>query len=226
MIFLDKSSSILVAGNQEIMLKISAANGQVIQETQTPSKYVMMKYCRYICAATFSGSVDFLDPESLVVLKQWQAQTSGFSGIDAKSDFLVTCGWTQRNFGALAPDPIAKVFDLKKMEQAPPISFPAGAAFVQIHPKMSTTCVIGSRSGQLQVVDMMNANTSNIRYLPSQLDDFIMSPSGNIWILVDQLNVIHVWGAMGKLAFNENPDETEFADETAPVPYLDVDSDS
>ena len=224
MIFLDKGSTILIAGNQDTMLKINVMNGQIIQEISTSSRYFILKYCRYICAATFSGYVDFLDPDSLVVVKKWAGQDSGFSAIDAKSDFLVTCGWSQRNFGALAPDPIAKVFDLKKMEQSRPISFPAGAAFVQIHPKMSTTCVIGSRSGQLQVVDTMNENTSNIRYLPSQLEEFLMSPSGNIWILVDQQNIIHIWGAMGKLNFNEHPDDTEFADEIAPVPYMDLDS--
>ena len=225
MILIERNQTILVAGNQNVMLKVNVNNGQVVQEIETPSKYSLMKYCRYICAATVTGSVDFLDPDTLTIVRQWQAQTSTFSRIDARSDFLVTCGWTQRSTGVLAPDPIAKVFDMKKMEQAPPISFPAGAAFVQIHPKMSTTCVIGSRSGQLQVVDMMNANTSNIRYLPSQLDEFIMSPSGNIWILVDQANCVHVWGAPTKVNFNETSEDTEFASDASQVSAFGIDED-
>ena len=224
-ILLDRGSSLLVAGNQDKLIKVNVATGHVIQEIETQSRYAMMKYCRYICAATIEGSVDFLDPETLVIHKQWRAQTSRFSAIDAKSDFLVTCGWTQRSYGTMAPDPIAKVYDLKKMEQVPPISFPAGAAFVQIHPRMSTTCVVGSRSGQIQVVDIMNPNSSFVRFTATQLEDFVMSPSGNAWVLVDQQNILHVWGAVQKLNFNEHPQDTEFADEIPPMPSYDLDQD-
>lgn len=226
MTFLDKGSFLLAAGDQDVMFKIDVDKGSIVEEIPTQHRYSMMRFCRYVCAATNSGAVNILNPQTLELMRTWQAHTSNISDMDAKTDFLVTCGWATRPYGhPIQADTMAKVFDLKSMKQLPPISFQAGAAFVQIHPKMSTTSVIGSRNGQLQIVDIMNPNTSNLYYLSAHIESFIMSPSGNIWAMADRDNVLHIWGSQNNLQFNEVTLATEFADPPDSVPYMNVDDD-
>lgn len=227
MTFSNKGKCVLIAGSQDSMLKINVDNGEVIQQITTSSHYMMMRQWRsHICAATDTGSVDILDAETLSVRKQWNAHSSRVADMDAKNDFLITCGWTVRSHGGPAPEPIAKVFNLRNMEQFPPISFPAGASFVQIHPKLHTTCVVGSRNGQLQVIDITIPEApANIRYMLTHVDTLIMSPSGNIWLMVDDQNTLHLLGASEKLNFNDNPEPTEFAAESEPRPFISIDSD-
>lgn len=124
-------------------------------------------------------------------------------------------------------DILAKVFDLRKLEQLPPVPFPGGAAFVQMHPRMSTTSVIASQSGQLQVVDLMNPNTSNLHQanLMSYMLNLVLAPSGAAWALTDQENSVHLWGSQKKLQFSEYVNPIEYADEVAPLPSLSLDSD-
>lgn len=188
----------------------------------TDHEYTIMKYCRYICAATNTGLVNFLDPETLTVIKSWQAHTASINDMSAQNNYLVTCGWSTRPYGPPMLDILAKIFDLRKLEQLPPIPFPGGAAFVQMHPKMSTTSVVASQSGQLQVVDLMNPNTSNLHQanLSSYMLSLVLAPSGAAWALTDQENMVHIWGPQKKLQFTDYAHPTEFADEVVPAPLM------
>ena len=223
MSFLRKDSPfILVAGGQSPMYKIDAEKGQVVEEIPTNAQYTMMKLSRYICAATSTGSVDFLDPGTLKVIKTWQAHSSKINSMDIKTDYLLTCGWSAKSYGPPQLDHIVKVFDIKNLEVLAPISFPSGAAFVQIHPRMSTTTLIASQHGQLHLVDFMNPDNTAMLYvqLASVVTSMMISPSGNVWAIVDQDDVIHLWGSPEKLQFTEAPKPTEFADEVLHVPPL------
>ena len=129
----------------------------------TEDNYTMMKRSRYICAATTSGSVNMLDPNTFKVIKTWKAHAAAISDMDAQNNFLVTCGYSPRHQQSYMLDPLANVYDLRMLRPLPPIPFHAGAAFVRMHPKMSTTSIVASQNGQLQVVDLMNPNTVNLR---------------------------------------------------------------
>ena len=229
MTFLGKDNQfILAAGCQKIMYKIDADRGQIVEAIPTDSEYTILKNCRYICAATNLGSIEFLDPLNLQVIKKWQAHTSKINCMDAKTEFLVTCGWSNRPFGPPQLDALAKVFDLKKLEQLPPMPFPTGAAFAQIHPKMSTTSVLGSHNGQVQIVDLMNPNGATIMFhvpVTRSMTLMAMSPSGSAWAIADQDNAIHLWGSPEKLQFAETFNPTEFADPAARVRPIAVDED-
>lgn len=193
----------------------------------TIHKYTMMKYCRYICAGTNTGLVNFLDPETLQVIKSWQAHTDTIYTMDAQNSYLVTCGWSTRPYGQRSLDAFAKVFDLRKLEQLPPISCPGGAAFVQMHPKMSTTGIIASQFGQMQVIDLMNPGASHLHMANvSAMLSLVVAPSGDAWAFHDQENQIHLWGPFSplkKMQFVEHPNPTEFADEAAPLRPMAVD---
>ncbi|KAL8693931.1 MAG: hypothetical protein Q9218_001345 [Villophora microphyllina] len=189
---------------------------------------MMMKFCRYICAGTDSGAVNFLKPETLEIVHSWQAHTAKLSDMDAQSQYLVTCGWAERPHGQPTLEYFAKVYDLIKLKQISPIPFHGGAAFVQMHPKLSTTSILSSRTGQLQVVDLMNPYTSNLHQanLATFMSHLVLAPSGAAWALADLDGAVQIWAASrSKLQYTESATPTEFADEIQPLPPMAIDSD-
>jgi PAB-dependent poly(A)-specific ribonuclease subunit 2 len=123
----------------------------------------MKRAGQYLCAATKNGGIHILDSNSLSVIKVFEGHTGSINDMDAKGDFLATCGWSPRQQFAYMLDPFTNVFSLKTLKQLPPIPFQTGAAFVQMHPRMSTTAFIASQNGQMQVIDLMNPDSANLR---------------------------------------------------------------
>lgn len=175
-----------------------------------------MKYCRYVCAGTNKGAVHLLDPGTLNIINIWQAHSTAINWMDAQNNYLVTCGWSTRPNGARMLDAFAKVYDLRDKKQLAPISFPPGAAYVQMHPRMSTTGVIASQGAQIQIIDIHDPNTSNLHYAgimyPNLLLGLVMAPSGEAWGMIDKENAVHLWGSAERLQFAETKNATEFAD--------------
>ena len=186
-----------------------------------------MKLCRYICAATNTGAVHFLNPETFDLIKTWQAHHSEIHDMDAHSNYLVTCGKAPRPYGPQSLEHFAKVYDIQKLQQLSPINFPGGAAFIRIVPKLSTTAVIATQTGRLQVVDLMNPDTVNLHQADvAFIRTLILAPSGSVWAMLDQDNNIRLWGgSREKMRYAENPNPTEFADDARPVTFMGFDSD-
>lgn len=228
MSFLRKESPfILVAGGQSPMYKIDVEKGQIVEEIPANAHYTMMKLSRYICAATSTGSVDFLDPVTLEVIKTWQAHSSKINSMDVRTDALLTCGWSKKSYGPPQLDHIVKVFDIKNLEVLAPLPYPSGAAFVQIHPRMSTTTLIASQHGQLHLLDFVNPDNATMLYVQVlSVTSISISPSGNLWAIVDQDDTIHLWGNPENLQFTVAAEPTEFADEALGARSMGVDDDS
>lgn len=182
----------------------------------------MMKRGRYICAATNNGCIHLLDPISFAVVKTWNAHSALVNDMDAQHDFIVTCGYSRRGGQNYMLDPFLNVFDIKKMSSMPPIPFPAGAAYVRMHPRMLTTSIVVSQSGQIHVVDLMNPNTSNVRQanVLTYLSMFEIAPSGEAMVLTDPECHIHLWGSPTKLHFVDLPTPIEFATPEEPLPPI------
>jgi PAB-dependent poly(A)-specific ribonuclease subunit 2 len=172
-----------------------------------------MKRSRYICAATKNGSINILD-SNFGVLKTWSAHAALINDMDAQHDFIVTCGYSLRQQQSYMLDPLVNVFDLKNMQSLPPIPFPAGAAYVRMHPKMSTTTIIISQLGQMHIVDLMNVNTSNVRQanILTYLSMFEIASSGEAYALADAECNVHLWGSPSRIRFADLSNPTEFAD--------------
>ncbi|KAI2469613.1 PAB-dependent poly(A)-specific ribonuclease subunit PAN2 [Annulohypoxylon bovei var. microspora] len=208
------TAEILVAGEQDKMLVIDTNKGEISKQIPTEHKYTIMRRSRYICAATPTGAVHIIDSVSFQVIKVWNAHTAAINDMDAQHDFIVTCGYSIRHGGNYMPDPFVNVFDLKNMISMSPIPFPAGAAYVRMHPRMSTTSIVMSQIGQMHVVDLMNPNTSNVRQANS-LSYFSMieiASSGEAVVLADGDCYIHLWGSPNKIHFAEFPTPIETAD--------------
>jgi PAB-dependent poly(A)-specific ribonuclease subunit 2 len=180
---------------------------------------------QYICAANYTGAIHFLDPSTLKVVKIWQAHLGVINDMDAKADYLVTCGLSPRQQHGMMHDPLANVFDLKTLTPLPPIPFQPGAAFVRMHPKMSTTSIVASQTGQLQVVDIMNPHTVNLKQAHIYDNNFLtaveLAPSGEALALASSMCQIHLWGSPSRLKFAEFSNPMTFPDTLAPVPALD-----
>jgi PAB-dependent poly(A)-specific ribonuclease subunit 2 len=164
-----------------------------------------MKSSRYICAATKTGSVDLLDPNNLNIVKTWQAHGSVINDMDAQGDFIVTCGAStkQQTTQPFMYDPFVNVFDVKNMTSMKPMPFPPLAAYVRLHPRMLTTSIVVSQHGQVHVVDLLNPNTTNVRYV--QIAQFIsmfeIAPSGEALAMADADSLIRLWGSPSKIRF-------------------------
>ena len=182
---------------------------------------IMKKGGQFICAASDSGAVHFLDPNTLEVVKTWEAHNGWINDMDSKADYLVTCGWSPRQQHGYMLDPLANVFSLKTLQPLPPIPFQPGAAFVRMHPRMSTTCIIASQAGQLQVVDIHNPNTANLKqarvFDSTYLTWLELAPSGEALALATSVCQIHLWGSPTKMQFAEFSNPTAFSDPT-PTP--------
>ncbi|XXG95724.1 poly(A)-specific ribonuclease [Hypoxylon texense] len=221
------TAEILVAGEQDKMFVIDTNKGEITKQLPTEYKYKIMRRSRsrHICAATSTGAVHIIDSVSFQVTKIWNAHTAAINDMDAQHDFIVTCGYSMRQNGNYMPDPFVNVFDLKNMVSMSPIPFPAGAAYVRMHPRMSTTSIVMSQIGQMHVVDLMNPNTSNVRQANS-LAFFSMieiASSGEAVALADLDCFIHLWGSPNKLHFAEFATPIELAEPT-PGPRLEFDS--
>ena len=189
------------------------------------AQYTIMKRAgQYLCAATKKGGIHILDSGTLSVIKIFEGHTGSISDMDAKGDFLATCGWSPRQQYGFMLDPFTNVFSLKTLKQLPPIPFHTGAAFVRMHPRMSTTSIIASQNGQMQVIDLMNPDSANLRQInlyDSYLTGFEMAPSGEAFALADSNCHIHLWGSPSKVHFPEYTNPTEFADPSMPLPSMD-----
>jgi PAB-dependent poly(A)-specific ribonuclease subunit 2 len=173
-----------------------------------------------------------LDLTTFKAIKKWKAHTV-ITDMDVQSDFLVTCGHSNRQQHTMTGatimlDPLANVFDLKSLAPLPPIPFHAGAAFVRMHPRMSTTGIVASHHGQMQVVDLMNPNAVTLRQanLSSFLTHLELAPSGESLVMADQDCLLHLWGALGRARFTDMSTATEFADVPAPLPQIDWHADT
>lgn len=173
-----------------------------------------MQRSRYICGATKTGTVNILDSITFSVIKAWTAHSALVSDMDAQHDFIVTCGFSVRQLGNYMLDPLVNVFDLKNMKPLPPIPFPAGAAYVRLHPRMSTTCIVVGQTGQMHIVDLMNVNTSNVKQANclTYLTHLEIAPSGEAIALADAECNIHLWGSPSRIRFAELSNPVDFPD--------------
>ncbi|RDL37203.1 PAB-dependent poly(A)-specific ribonuclease subunit PAN2 [Venustampulla echinocandica] len=217
------ASEILVAGLQDQMFTIDVDKGTITKQIPTNDHYTIMKRSRYICAATKGGSVNILDSVTFNLIKTWNAHSSLINDMDAQHDFIVTCGYSLRQQQSYMLDPLVNVFDLKNMISMSPIPFPAGAAYVRMHPRMSTTSIVVSQLGQMHIVDLMNVNTSNVRQanVLTYLSMVEIAPSGEAIALVDGESNLHLWGSPSRTRFAELSNPVEFAEPEETVQPLD-----
>ena len=119
-------------------------------------------------------------------------------------------------------DPIVNVFDLRMHRSLPPIPFHAGAAFVRMHPKMSTTGIVISQTGQFHVVDIANHNAVTLHHANTAqyLSCTDLAASGEALVFVDVENTAQLWGSPEKIRFTDIATPVEWPDVPVPPPVV------
>ena len=179
---------------------------------------------QYICAATSDGTVHIMDPPTCNITRTWKAHSGWINDMDVRSEILVTCGWSPRQQHGFVLDHLANVFDLKTLMPLPPVPFPPGAAFVRMHPRMSTTCIVASQSGLMYAIDIMNPDAPSMKHaniFETHLRSLDLAPSGEALALTDAQCTIHLWGSPSKIQFTDYSSPTDFADEAPAVQSID-----
>ncbi|TKA82829.1 hypothetical protein B0A55_01049 [Friedmanniomyces simplex] len=220
------SEEIVVAGCQQQMYRINFEKGTML-ETVSPSPvpYTMMRRsAQYICASAHDGSIHLLDPNTLAVVQTWQAYAGTVNDMDARGDYLLTCGWAQQQYGGLGLERLVRVYDLKQLKPAAPISFQQGAAFVRMHPKLSSTCIVLSEWGAINSIDVQNQDVPVMRFAPmfdAQVTGLDILPSGKGFVMSDSHCQVVLWGSQSKVRFTEYSKTTEFPDPQMQSKHLD-----
>lgn len=212
MAFTAISNLLMVAGCQNTFYIIDIEKGCIVSTHSSEARYILMKRCRHICAATDDGFMHIIDASTYLVLRSWKAHSSRVSDMDARHDYLVTCGVSVRpQMNTTMIDPFVSVYDLKALKPLPPIPFHAGAAHVRLHPKLSATGFVASNTGQMQVVDLLNPVNVMLRQVSVQyMVEMELASSGDALIVNDLSGMIYLWGSPTKVKFNNMSKETEF----------------
>ncbi|KAK3113725.1 poly(A)-specific ribonuclease [Teratosphaeriaceae sp. CCFEE 6253] len=228
MSFLGKGSSceeIVVAGCQEQMYRVNVETGAVLETIASPVPFTILRRSgQYICASGHDGSIHILDQKTLDVVRKWQAYAGTVNDMDARGDYLLTCGWAQQQHGGLGLERLVRVYDLKQLKPAAPMAFQQGAAFVRMAPKLSSTCIVFSEWGAISSIDVQNHDMPTLRY--AQMFDALVTglelmPSGRGFVMSDSQSHLVLWGSPSKLPFTEFSKPTEFADAPALSKHLD-----
>lgn len=142
----------------------------------------------YICAATSKGTINLLDIKTLEVAGTLQTGTSSVNDMVGSNQYLVTTCWVTQAQGTPKLNIVANVYDITRKTQLAPIAAQAGAAFVQLHPLMSTTCIISSQHGSIQTVDIMNpgmAISQSSVAIQTHISGMVLAPSGEALAIID-----------------------------------------
>ncbi|RHZ79406.1 hypothetical protein Glove_146g43 [Diversispora epigaea] len=215
------NSEILAAGSQQDMLVVNLARGTVVKKIESDCEIVVMRKSRLLCCGSSSGEVILRDPRTYKVEHKILAHTGTISDIDTTGNLLLTCGFSTRH-GNLIIDPIVKVYDIRTMRPLVPLSFPPGPCFLKMHPKLSTTVFIASRSGQFHICDVGNVSYTHFYQAntTSYINSFDLSTSGEMLAFGDAANVVHIWGDRKNSKINAFSHPSELPDVPAPKPNI------
>ncbi|KAK9240841.1 ubiquitin carboxyl-terminal hydrolase-domain-containing protein [Lipomyces kononenkoae] len=207
------TSEVVVAGQNPGLLRVNVDRGSIINEVPSDDGFtVMRRGGRLICAGSNRGEVVLIDPVSLQTIRKIPGHSGGLADLDTHDNVLLTCGQTHRGTSYLL-DPLLNIYDLRTFRPQPPVPFPAGAAHVRMHPKMSTTCLVSSVTGQLQMLDFFNPAhaylyQANISYVTG----LEFSTSGDYFALAGNTGSVQIWGTSESSQFTEFGRQIEWND--------------
>ncbi|KAK9492754.1 ubiquitin carboxyl-terminal hydrolase-domain-containing protein [Lipomyces doorenjongii] len=207
------TSEVVVAGQGPGLFRINVDRGSMVNEVPSDDGFtVLRRGGRLICGGSTRGEVVLIDPVSLQIVRKIPAHSGGLADLDTHDNVLLTCGQTHRGTSYLL-DPLLNIYDLRTFRPQAPVPFPAGAAYVRMHPKMSTTCLVSSVTGQLQMLDFFNPAhaylyQANINYVTG----LEFSTSGDYFALAGNPGSVQIWGTSESSQFTEFGRQIEWND--------------
>ncbi|KAG1748914.1 PAB-dependent poly-A-specific ribonuclease subunit PAN2 [Suillus paluster] len=147
-----------------------------------------------LLAALTDGHVRAYDPRTALLRENGEhsvlAHSSGVQDLQASGNYFYTIGWGIR---------LVKVYDLRTMRPLPPIPFQDGPAFINILPKHSSSLVVTSAQGLVNVVDVSDySNVSGFYQLDttSYISSTAVSSNGSFLAFGDALGAVHLMTAI------------------------------
>ncbi|THH31551.1 hypothetical protein EUX98_g2646 [Antrodiella citrinella] len=211
------------------LLAINSQTGDVVRKVSAMSIYSHLVHTHsFLVSASSDGSIRTHDVRSNQdVLHTATAHTSGIQAMQASGNFIFTIGAGIRQ-GRPFPDPLVKVYDIRTMRPLPPVPFSGGGpSFLDRLPNRSSTIIVTSSEGLVNVVDVSNPADSEFYQLatPSYLTSAAVSSTGTFMAFGDSDGCIHLLTAaedgidMPLNGFEGQP--IEWADTPEPLPEVD-----
>lgn len=228
------SHDIVIAGIKRGMAIINIEKGEITEFLDNGCEDVtIMRSTRHgkaLICGTSHGEIRIHDATDPVcpALHRMQAHSGSISDLTICGGSILTCGYHLR-YGTYNLESMVKVFDMRTLRPLIPIQFVAGPSFLRSHPKMTTSVMMLSQSGQLQTVDVGNPADLSLRQLTamSYLTSFDISSSGDALVYTDAENNIHLWAVSHNVEprFSNLPSQTVFADFLNDPPSIDMSDD-
>ncbi|KAF8969950.1 ubiquitin carboxyl-terminal hydrolase-domain-containing protein [Flammula alnicola] len=156
-----------------------------------------------------------------------KAHARSIQGIQTTGNFVFSIGMGERpvKHSRPFPDPLVKVYDLRTMRPLPPIPFSAGPAFIHAIPKKTSSLVVISNQGLINVVDASNPSASNEFYqldIPTYITSTSISPTAAYVAFGDAEGTVHLLSqADNNIPFNGFEGQpVPWADTAAPSPDI------
>ncbi|KAH7889997.1 PAB-dependent poly-A-specific ribonuclease subunit PAN2 [Phlebopus sp. FC_14] len=196
------SNLVAAATNVPEVFLLNSMTGNTIRQAPVPSVITNLQFSHSaLLSASADGFVRVHDARTGVLKESGdcsvQAHSAGVQDLQATSNFFFTIGWSLRR-GHEFPDPLVKVYDLRTMRPLPPLPFSDGPAFINLLPKHSSSLVVTSVQGLVNVVDVSDfGNTSGFYQLDttSYITSAAVSSNGSYLAFGDADGLIHLMTA-------------------------------
>ncbi|EIN08045.1 hypothetical protein PUNSTDRAFT_70027 [Punctularia strigosozonata HHB-11173 SS5] len=109
-----------------------------------------------------------------------KAHAGSFQGLASSGNYIYTIGCTVRQ-GTTFPEPLVKIHDIRTMRPIAPVPFSEGPAFIDVLPRLSSSIVITSSQGLVNIVDVSKPDTTSDFYqleTASYISSSAVSPTG------------------------------------------------
>lgn len=195
---------VVIGGYHQKLTVVNAERGISIHKDKNVSDIFIMRRNRLLCCGSTNGEIILRDPNSFQPVNKVVAHTGTISDIDTSGNLLLSCGYSLRH-GTYMLDPFVKVWDLRNLSSLVPIPFPAGPTIIRMHPKLSTTAVVCSCSGQFHIVDTGNPLDAKLMQIPltSYLTGMDIASTGDAMVFTDVEDNIHLWSPLENPSFSD-----------------------
>ncbi|THH06212.1 hypothetical protein EW145_g4234 [Phellinidium pouzarii] len=225
------SPNIAVSTAVPELVLINSSTGSLVKQWSTPSLITHLVSSHTLL---ISGSADgYLRTHDVRIDKKGdlseasvKAHMQSVQGLEVSGNLVFSIGWGVRQSRPF-PEPLVKVYDIRSFKALPPVSFSAGPGFINLLPRRSSSVVVTSTMGLINIVDTSNPGDGGEFYqldVPSYVSSVAVSATGVYIAFGDADGNIHLMTAAdeeGSLPFNGFEGQPiEWPDVPEPLPDI------